>query len=157
MWPTVGWSNWFGINTGPRPGGQCIRYFLVSAGASGVATQLNTGLFVEYNNLGSIETLVYEGGPLPFSLEPVRLTFKRSFPDIENWVVDLSLGIWLDDFGIPLEWAETTFMPPQPARIRFEFPPLGPFVAGLVSGNVPNEVEIIPVNDNGLNQWNVQP
>lgn len=145
------------MNSGPRPGGQCPNWWVTTTGATGIATPLNSGLWLFYNDVGNLDSIVMEGGPLPFSLEPIRLSFKRDFPDIENWVIDLSLGIWLDDFAIPIEWAETIFRPPQPARLPIIFPPMGDFSAALISGSVPNDIKLTPVNDNGVAQWSNQP
>lgn len=153
QWPTVGWSNWWGLSNGPRPGGMCHQYWLKTINATGVAQPLNDGLFVVYNNVGSVTRMAFVGPSMPFSLTPLTLRFDVDFDDNDNWVLDMSIGTWLDDFAIPLEWADTDIQGVHDARTQFDFPAMGEFSAALISGNLPNRIDITPVNDNGLKNW----
>ena len=131
----------------------CARYWIETVGATGVASRLNDGLFVLYNDVGTIDDIVMESViALPFSTESIAVKFSRSFPDTENWVIDIRLGTWIQDF-VPIEWGDNQHYNPQPARLPFFFPPMGTNPAENFPGSVPNPILIRPVNDNGATIW----
>lgn len=152
--PTEGWSSSWGLEGMPRPGCMTGVYWLQTTGATGFAVNLNKGMFLFYNGVGSVAGVSYPAQRvLPFSFEFVRLNWTSAFGDPTKVVFDLTLAAWLEG-GLPCEWGKTYAAAAFPtSREPFNLSPPGASPCPSFPATIPNDVTITPLTDYAVTIW----